>query len=1421
MNKSPEFGSDLGPWVMSRWCWRSALAATAPASAQITRVANSTLQMPSNPAATYTLQTAFTGVSFTAPLAFATPPGETNRLFVVERAGRIKLIPNVASPTTTTYLDIASRVTTAGEEGMVGLAFHPNYASNGFFYVFYSTSQGGGRRQRLSRFKVSASNPNQADAASEQVLIEQVDDFSNHNGGDLHFGPDGYLYVSLGDEGGGNDSGLNSQTITKDFFSSIMRIDVDKKPGNLVPNTHVSVKAGTYLVPADNPYVGVTSFNGQTVDPTKVRTEFWAVGFRNPFRFNFDPATGKLYCADVGQDAREEIDIVEKGKNYGWSFREGFIATAKTPPAGVVATDPIWDYGRTDGRSIIGGVVYRGSNLVELSGAYIYGDYASGNVWALQGAGPYTATKLALDGGLASFGVDPRNGDVLIANVTGNSVKRLVRAGGGGVIPAKLSGTGAFSSLSTLTPNPGIVAYTPAVPFWSDHAIKSRWFSIPAVASKVTFAADSNWTLPTDAVWIKHFDLEMERGNPATRRRLETRLLVKTASGGYGVSYRWNEAQTDADLVEDAGQDLPLTITVDGAPTTQVWRFPGRGECAACHTNVGGFALSFNTRQLNSNHPYQSGPANQIQALSNAGYFTTTVGNIGSLPTLARPDDTSASIELRARSYLQVNCAQCHQPGGTGLGAWDARIATSLSSAGIVNGILNDVRGDAANRVLVPQDPGHTMLLRRMQNLPLAPRMPPIGSNVLDQASIALMAEWVNAIVPSSEVTLEAESLARTSVGATAALSADALASGGNWVSLNADGVGDTVDFTVPTLAAGTYAVKMSYKSHPNRGILSLKVDGVQIGTTLDQYAATAAYPERSFGNVTFASSSSHIIRLTVTGKNTAAGAFTLSADKFTLVKQNVAPPTPPAAPTGLIATGGNAQVVLAWGAATGASSYTVKWSTSPGGSYTAITGLTSPGYTHAGRSNGTTYYYVVSASNGAGESGNSAEASATPQAPPPPAPPGNLAAAGGNAQVSLTWTASVGATSYTVKRGANSGGPYTDFTQPGITGSSFTNTGLGNGTTYYYVVSASNSGGQSLDAGEIFATPQAPPPPAAPTGLVASAGNAQVGLSWTAVAGAASYTVKRGSINGGPYTDFTQPGITGTSFTNLGLANGTLYFYVVSASSSNGESPDSSEVFATPQAPPAPAAPTGLTAAGGSAQVSLSWTAAAGATSYTVKRSLTTGGPYTNFTQAGIAGTSFTNTGLANGTTYYYVVSASGAGGEGANSAEKAATPVAPSAQIANLIVNDTATSNPPAGTDGIANHLQWSIQTNFQNNVTAFGDRTVKVTAVPAAAAVLLGKSWIRTAADSKNYAGTPLATFTVGGSFVYLAIDNRHNTGAKPTWLDASYTDQGYDITVTEGTTARPYSVWRKSVLAGSTVTLPTINKATAPCYLVIVQ
>jgi fibronectin type 3 domain-containing protein len=285
------------------------------------------------------------------------------------------------------------------------------------------------------------------------------------------------------------------------------------------------------------------------------------------------------------------------------------------------------------------------------------------------------------------------------------------------------------------------------------------------------------------------------------------------------------------------------------------------------------------------------------------------------------------------------------------------------------------------------------------------------------------------------------------------------------------------------------------------------------------------------------------------------------------------------------------------------------------------------------------------------------------------PATPTGLTATAANAQVNLAWTASSGATAYYVKRSTTTGGPYTQIATP--TGASYADNSVTNGTKYYYVVSAYNSSGESANSAEASATPTAPAPPGAPAGLQATAGNAQVSLSWTASTGATSYHVKRSTTNGGPYTQVSAP--TSANFTDMGLTNGTTYYYVVSALNAAGESANSSEASATPIAPAAPPdAPTGLAATAGNAQVSLSWTASSGATSYHVKRSITNGGPYTQVAAPSIA--SDADTGLTNGTTYYYVVSALNSAGESANSSQASATPVIAAADV-TITINPSIT--------------------------------------------------------------------------------------------------------------------------------------------------
>lgn len=741
------------------------------------RIANNSLNVPSTPPPlSIQLVPAFTGIA--APVAMASPPGDTQRLFICEKNGLLRLIPSVtaSTPAVSTFLDLPSLLTsrghsisTSGEQGLLGIAFHPNYASNRYFYVFYSVTVGSTTYERVSRFTTQAGNPSAADTASELILIQQIDEASNHNGGDLHFGPDGYLYISFGDEGGQNDQYNNTQNITKDFFSAIARIDVDKKAGNLAPNAHVSIPldAGVarYSVPADNPFVGATGFNGTAITPAAVRTEFWAVGLRNPWRFSFDSLTGDLWEGDVGSNTYEEVNIIAKGGNYGWAFREGNHNGPKSASAPanfdtLYHKTPLYEYTHSGGdsaftgSSISGGIVYHGTRVSGLGGAYIFGDYGSGNIWSLvrNGANPPTVTRIAGEVGVVAFGTDPSNGDILLADFDGNRILRLTSETIADNFPATLSATGLFADLASLSPAPGLLPYQPNLPFWSDYALKSRWFIIPNATDKITASRDNSWTFPTGQIWVKHFDLETTRGDPATKKRIETRLLVKNSSGAYGVTYRWNDAGTEATLAPDGGADLDLNITVDGAPHTQHWRIPSRSECLACHTPQAGHALSFNTRQLNLTNVMNGFSGNQLTLLENAGYLANSLGSPNLLPRHLAPDDANFPVEARVRSYLAVNCAYCHKSGGSGApAAWDGRPELTLDQTGLINGYASNNGGNSSNKLVVPGDLAHSIIYNRVATANGFTRMPPLGSSELDPQNITLLTEWIEQALPAKK----------------------------------------------------------------------------------------------------------------------------------------------------------------------------------------------------------------------------------------------------------------------------------------------------------------------------------------------------------------------------------------------------------------------------------------------------------------------------------------------------------------------------------------------------------------------------------------------------------------------------------------------------------------------------------------------
>lgn len=345
--------------------------------------------LPAFCTAQYKLKQAFPALSFLQPTDFQQPPDGSNRNFVLTQQGIIYVFPNDSSvQKAKVFLDLTGKVKYGGELGLLGLAFHPDYKNNGYFYINYTTDNP--LRSIIARFSVLSGNPDSADAASQFNILELNQPYENHNAGQLAFGKDGYLYIGFGDGGGGGDP-LNNGQNRKVLLGKMLRIDVNKTSA-----------AGNYSIPPDNPFVG---------NSEGFREEIYAYGLRNPWRFSFDPATDWLWVADVGQDLWEEVDILKKGGNYGWRIMEGLHCY--NPPncdtAGLIK--PIWEYGHNSegGNSISGGYVYRGRNFPELIGKYIYADFVSGRIWALSYNGTTPAeNKLLIQSGknISTFGVD-------------------------------------------------------------------------------------------------------------------------------------------------------------------------------------------------------------------------------------------------------------------------------------------------------------------------------------------------------------------------------------------------------------------------------------------------------------------------------------------------------------------------------------------------------------------------------------------------------------------------------------------------------------------------------------------------------------------------------------------------------------------------------------------------------------------------------------------------------------------------------------------------------------------------------------------------------------------------------------------------------------------------------------------------------
>lgn len=687
-------------------------ADSAPAVGLAERVSNATCLAPDRPPApgSVAFERVFSGLSFSLPVALLQPPGSDDRWFVVEQTGTIRSFANDESVTNSTVvLDIADRISAwaSNEDGLLGMDFHPNFAENGDIYVAYTHEDDDGMVNRFSRFHSDDGGLSFA-ADQEEIILEIDDRYTNHNGGHVLFGPDGLLYLGTGDGGSGGDPKENAQNAFA-LLGKMLRIDVD---------------AGSpYAIPADNPYA----------DGLAGAPEVYAMGLRNPWRYSFDPATGQLWVGDVGQVEWEEIDIVERGGNYGWNDREGFDCYELESCEGPFL-DPVFAYSHdagdpNSGNSITGGVVYRGTAVPDLVGTYLFADAARGHVWGLsydKNGVPAQLGLADLDGSVpASFATD-KAGEVYIVDYVGALFRMgIADAAPEADFPTLLSETGCFKADNPLEPADALIPYGVNMPLWSDGAEKERWLALPD-GEQLSANGDGSLNFPLGSVLAKHFRV--------AGTLVETRLFVQHDDGWAGYSYAWNAEGNDAVLLSGAS-----TVEVEG----QTHLFPSRGECMQCHNGLAGSALGPRIGQLDRDVEYPNGVTEaQLAAWVRIGLLE---GEIPTVPAYAALGGNESEA-LQGRAYLATNCATCHLPGGSGGGGMDLRLETDVAAMGVcgVPPAGTDLGVEGA-LLLTPGNPSLSLLSLRMRSLD-AWRMPPLATQVVDTTGAALVDAWISSV---------------------------------------------------------------------------------------------------------------------------------------------------------------------------------------------------------------------------------------------------------------------------------------------------------------------------------------------------------------------------------------------------------------------------------------------------------------------------------------------------------------------------------------------------------------------------------------------------------------------------------------------------------------------------------------------------
>lgn len=716
-----------------------------------TRPANAACRAFTEPPASgsFRLAKRFPNVTPKDPVGLVQRPGDNTRWYVLEREGRILHFPNrpdVAATDVKVALDLRAVTYATSDCSLASLAFPPDFATSKRAYVAYCHITSDGLQLRVSRFATNDGGATFDRATEELIVALDHPGDSVHQPPGLHasdairFGPDGYLYVAIGDGGPQGLVGGQQAQNTLDLRGKLLRIDVSDPSKKLVDDGLMPgrqrVGAG---IPADNPFV---SGGGAPA--------VYAYGFRNPWQWHFDRATGAIWLGDVGNNNWEEINRdVKKGGNYGWGIYEGTHCTNLFPMGSCddpALLPPFLDYRHgtapDEGNAVTGGIVYRGTAVPSLRGAYIFGDSARGRIWAVSNVDqpPIMSPPpkaLLFSGVPVSAFAEDQDGEVFVVSIAGEILALeevpVDPSSTPGGPPLQLSQTGCFDPANQMQPTPDLIPFAPRAELWSDGAAKRRWMTIPD-AKKVTVKSDGDFDFPPGTVLIKEFSL--------AGIRVETRFLVRQEADGRwaGYSYRWNDTQTDATLVDASG----ASATYSG----QIWNYPSRAQCHECHTRVAGHALGPEVAQLNHAllYPATGRSANQVATLAHVGLLDTT-GFAMPWPALASLTEGVASVEDRARAYLHSNCSNCHRPNGPTFTPPDFRYSVPLAAMGICDAqptisALEELI-PSEPRLLAPAAPERSILYVRLSTTDARFRMPPIGRSITHPAGAAVVADWI------------------------------------------------------------------------------------------------------------------------------------------------------------------------------------------------------------------------------------------------------------------------------------------------------------------------------------------------------------------------------------------------------------------------------------------------------------------------------------------------------------------------------------------------------------------------------------------------------------------------------------------------------------------------------------------------------